>query len=87
MATVNRLHSEPIELMAVRGGEQVLIVGAPGCACARACLVDIFGDNLLACSACLSAQSAELIGDADAMLDLITRGRADVQRGALHVSS
>jgi hypothetical protein len=48
MATVNRLHSEPIELMASRGGEQILIVGAPCGARARTRLVDIFGDNLLA---------------------------------------
>jgi hypothetical protein len=48
MATVDRLHSEPIELMASRGGEQILIVGAPCGARARTRLVDIFGDNLLA---------------------------------------
>jgi hypothetical protein len=54
MATVDRLHSEPIELMASRGGEQILIVGAPCGARARTRLVDIFGDNLLAGSACLS---------------------------------
>jgi hypothetical protein len=48
VATVDRLKAHTLELMASRGGEQLLIVGAPCGARARTRLVDIFGDNLLA---------------------------------------
>ncbi|MEI7769316.1 MAG: hypothetical protein WCF99_01030 [Chloroflexales bacterium] len=82
MAAVNRLDAHPVEFAPAGSGKELLILFALSRAGARTCLVDELTHDLLAGLLRLSAQARELIRDADAVLDLIVAGAADVEGSA-----
>nr|WP_240695924.1 hypothetical protein [Candidatus Chloroploca sp. Khr17] len=71
MAAVNTLDAYPVKLTAAGRREQLLELLAAGRARARTGLVDELGDDHFASALRLGTQAGELVGDADAVLDLI----------------